>query len=130
MKCRKAFTLIELMIVVVILTILATAAEPMYRSSASRAYESEILASLSMVRTVQRVFKSVNGEYPSSMADLDGTNYPDEYLTAEDFVDMRYVDYDDFAVDGTGSTQWNGYIQGYKYTTVTMSADGFLTREP
>ncbi len=129
MKCSRAFTLIELMIVVVILSILASAASPMYRSSASRAYDTEVVASLSAIRTVQKVFKSARGRYPHSMEELEGTDY-DEYLTPEDFVDMRYVDYDQFHVDGNGATRWNGHIEGYLYSTVTMFADGSVARQP
>ncbi len=52
---RAAFTLVELMIVVVIVAILATVSVPIYRASMKDAKMSEGIAGVGMIHTAARV---------------------------------------------------------------------------
>ena len=128
---RKAFTLIELMIVMIIVAILAAAAVPIYSSLVSRAYEAEVLSALATVRTAQRAYYAENGAYPAAADPITGSvlmsNDP-PYLSSTDFVDLQYVAVADVSVDGSGGSTWSGTISGYSYGTVTMAADGTTSR--
>ena len=123
-RLRAGFTLIELMVVVIIVAILAAAAVPIYRSQVSRAYEAEVITGLAALRTTQRIYRAEFGTYPASKAALEGA----DLISAGDFVDLRYVSYAEFSVDGTGGGVWNGSIPGYDHTSVTMAANGMITR--
>lgn len=123
MRRNKAFTLIELMIVVVIVGILAAAAVPIYRSFTSRAYETEIISGLSTLRTASRTYKAENGSYPADKDALETANM----ISSADFEDMKYVAYDDYTVAGDATTltvTWSGSISGYDNDTVTMDQAG------
>lgn len=60
MRGKKGFTLVELIIVVVIVGILASAAIPMMRANIERARKSEAIAALGAIRTAERLFASQN----------------------------------------------------------------------
>ena len=127
MRGRKAFTLIELMIVVVIVAILAASAYPIYRSVVSRAYEAEVLSGMAVFRTAQRLYRAEYGRY-GTQADLENG----DYLGGEDYQDMKYVDYGDYGFSATAADtytiEWDGDIDGYKYDTVEMDQTGNIAR--
>lgn len=129
MKRRNAFTLIELMIVVVIVAILAASAYPIYRAVVSRAYEAEILSSMSVFRTAQRLYRAEAGNY-GTQANLEER----DFLGGSDFIDMKYVSYGEFSflaqTADTYTIQWDGDIDGYKYDRVTMTQTGTIVRIP
>ncbi len=129
MRTNAAFTLIELMIVVVIVGILAAAAVPIYRSTVTRAYESEIMAGLGTVRRAARVYWAEHDTYPTDIGQL--TNWEGPLLTAESFDDMKYVAFGDFSITGTADAlevTWAGSVQGYRYSTVKITGNGTITR--
>lgn len=65
LRSVDAFTLIELMIVVIIVAILATVQLPMYRGHITAARMSEGIAGAGTIRTAMRVYAaSHNGSYP------------------------------------------------------------------
>jgi len=67
-----AFTLVELMIVVVVVAILAMTAIPIYRSSVSKAKVSEGIAGVGTIRTAFRIYATLHaGNYPT-YAGVDG----------------------------------------------------------
>lgn len=72
-RLRSAFTLVELMIVVVIVAILALVAIPLYQGSVTGAKMSEGIAGCGSIRTALRVYAaSHSGTYPT-LAAADGT---------------------------------------------------------
>jgi prepilin-type N-terminal cleavage/methylation domain-containing protein len=60
---RKAFTLVELMIVVTIVAILALIAIPLYSANTTAAIMSEGVAGAGTIRNAMRVYNSQNGSY-------------------------------------------------------------------
>ena len=93
---RSAFTLIELMIVVVIVAILAMVAIPLYQSSVENARMSEGISGVGTVRTALRVYAAGhNGAYPV-LAAVDGTGLGEINVQASD-LDGKFfaaVDYE------------------------------------
>jgi len=130
---RKAFTLIELMIVVIIVSILAAAAVPMYRSIVSRSYEAEIVSGLSVYRTAERAYRAEHGVY-TDLAGLEGAGL----IASTDFEDMAYVEYGDYTIpssaDDSYTVQWtrpsggSRDVEDYNHATVTMDEDGTIVR--
>ena len=133
---RRAFTLIELMIVVIIVAILAAAAVPIYNSFTSRAYGTEVQTALSTLRTAQRTYKAAHGGYASdkgTSSSDDDTLWGEGYISKSDFEDMKYVEWSQLNVKDPGSdggivAYWEGTIDGYQYKKVDMHADGTLDK--
>jgi type II secretion system protein G len=79
----RAFTLIEILIVVIILGILAAIVIPQFSQASSDAAESSVKSTLQTVRAQLELYKFKNSAYPSSVdalwddahADHDGNNY-------------------------------------------------------
>ncbi len=67
------FTLIELLVVVLIIGILAAGAGPQYRKAVSKAQATQLLISLDAIIKSYRIYNLSNGEFPTSMDDLDLT---------------------------------------------------------
>lgn len=75
---RRGFTLIEILIVVVILSILAAIIVPQFAGASEEAAESSIKSTLKAVRTQIEVYRMYNdGEPPDSLDDL--INNPDRH---------------------------------------------------
>lgn len=72
---RKGFTLIELMIVLMIISILASIAVPNYRSSLIRAREAVLADTLSQFRKTIDDYYADKGKYPDSLNDLVSGGY-------------------------------------------------------
>jgi len=129
MVCKKKwFTLIELMIVLIVLGILVAAAVPIYRSVVGRAYETEILSALGVVRTAQQLYRAQEEAWPADKAALEGQGLLDE----DDFDDMVYLDYSELSVEGGGVSKWTkgagSWPSDLRLTSVTMAVDGSYTR--
>jgi len=74
---ERAFSLIELMIVVAILGILATIAGTAYTRQIQRAHRGEVIADLSNLSLRQKTFLSVSGRYASSAtSESTASTYP------------------------------------------------------
>jgi prepilin-type N-terminal cleavage/methylation domain-containing protein len=70
---KKAFTLIELIIVVVILGILALIALPRYAQLVERSRSAEAFGTMNRLRDVERLYYVVNGEFYAIASDA---NFP------------------------------------------------------
>ena len=62
----QAFTLMELMIVIVIIGVIASFALPQYHKTVERAYEREAIRNLTMVHAAEQVYQVENGTYWNS----------------------------------------------------------------
>jgi len=67
---EKGFTLIELMVVVAIVGILVTLAEPSYRIATIKAKEAALKKDLYVLRDVIDQYRADQGRYPSALSDL------------------------------------------------------------
>lgn len=79
---RKAFTLVELLIVIIIIAVLAAIAIPKFANSSIRSKESALKAELSLLRNAVELFKNDCGCYPATLADMAATTAPANGLDA------------------------------------------------
>ena len=70
---RKAFTLIELLIVVLIIGILSAIAIPMYQGAVDKSHWSTMLPGAKAIKDAEEAIKMTNGAYTDNMANLDVT---------------------------------------------------------
>jgi general secretion pathway protein G len=73
---RAAFTLVELLIVIIIIAVLAAIAIPKFANQSARSKESALRAELSLLRNATEVFKADCGSFPATLADLAATAAP------------------------------------------------------
>jgi len=133
MRARGAFTLIELMIVVVIVAILASSAFPIYRSIATKAYEAEIVSGLGTFRTAERLHRAEHGVYADQAA-LESCGF----IAARDFEHMCYIQYSDYSIssssDDAFTVEWvrpggsGRDVEDYSFSSVTMDQGGTIVR--
>jgi len=76
LKRSRAFTLVELLIVIVVLAVLAAIVIPKFNDSGTRGRESSLRANLKVVRNAVELFKTDTGAYPAALADLAATTAP------------------------------------------------------
>lgn len=68
---RKAFSLVELAVVVIIIGVLAAFGVPRFRDSVERSKASEAFAFLSAIRSAQERYQARSGIYATKLGDLD-----------------------------------------------------------
>ena len=78
------FTLIELIIVVIIISVLAGIVLPSFRGRTEQAKKAAVKAQLSVIGSALELFETDNGFYPSSEQGLDALIKKPEALTADD----------------------------------------------
>ncbi len=76
LKRSRAFTLVELLIVIVVLAVLAAIVIPKFNDSGTRGRESSLRANLKVVRNAVELFKTDTGSYPAALTDLAATTAP------------------------------------------------------
>ena len=98
----QGMTLVELMIVVVIVSILAAVAIPIYQANVKRGKASEADASLGSIRTALRVYYAENAAYPvqASAKRVDSVGVD---MSAADLTG-KYFSIGDYTYTGTTST--------------------------
>jgi general secretion pathway protein G len=74
-KNRKGFTLLELMIVIAIVGILASLAQPMFKTAVLKSREAALKEDLFNIRNVMDQYYADNGKYPDSLNDLVDKGY-------------------------------------------------------
>ncbi len=73
---HAAFTLVELLIVIIIIAVLAAIAIPKFANQSVRSKESALKAELSLLRNAVELFKNDCGSFPAALADLAGSSAP------------------------------------------------------
>ena len=63
LKKQTAFTLVELMIVVIIIAIIAAFAIPNYSKSVERAYQRDAIANLTTLHGANQIYRAQNGSF-------------------------------------------------------------------
>jgi len=96
---RKGFTLLELMIVLAIISILATMAQPMFKTYVMRSKEAALKEDLFNLRNVLDQYYADNGKYPDSLDDLVAKGYirsiPSDPITGTNDWRPQYFTSDD-----------------------------------
>ncbi len=82
LKPRSAFTLVELLIVIVILAVLAAIAIPRFMNSGQRSKDASLKSDLQLVRNAVQLFQIDNGAYPASLDALTNSSAPASGLDA------------------------------------------------
>ncbi len=72
---ERGYTLLELMIVVTIVAILATLAEPVWQESVTKAREASLKQTLFTVRDVLDQYRADHGKYPQAMVEVVSAGY-------------------------------------------------------
>jgi len=70
-KTKKAFTLIELMIVVAIIAFLASIAIPRYFKYYAKAQQAEVSMILASLHTAQEIYRAEHGKYSKNLQKID-----------------------------------------------------------
>src|SRR5688572_341440 len=74
-KPLRAFTLIELLLVLVILAVLASVAIPIYAGQVEKARRDATIAEISHIKSALATFEVDNGRYPTTEEGLDALVY-------------------------------------------------------
>ena len=86
-KSQSAFTLVEMMIVVVIIALLAAIAIPNMLRSRQQAQEAAAQANLKLIASALENYAAINSVYPTGTTVLMGTTPP--YLSADYFTGVH-----------------------------------------
>ena len=108
---NRAFTLIELLIVVAIIAILAAIAVPNYLEAQTRAKISRVKADMRTVATALETYAIDNGKYPF---DVDSRGWP-HYLTDVMTTPISYLTTANSLLDQFRMDQANTFARRYRY---------------
>lgn len=129
LKGRKGFTLLELMIVIAIIGILATIAQPMFKTAVKKSREAALKEDLFNIRNVLDQYYANNGKYPGSLNDLVDKGYmrsiPVDPITgSSDSWKLEYF------TDDSGGDSGSGNDSGGIYDIHSGSGDTGLNGKP
>ncbi|MGI9260539.1 MAG: type IV pilin protein [Woeseiaceae bacterium] len=130
MQIRKhmhGITLIELMIVVVIVSILATVAFPNYQEYVARAKRNEARSALLQIATNQERFYLNNNTFTEDMTALGFTEDPSPTPTGYYVIDVTAADASNFTAT---ATYQRGGKEATKCETFTIDGRGAKTSDP
>ena len=112
-KLRRAFSLVELVVVVLIVGILAAVAAPKMFDTSTKARESATKASLGVVRNAIELYYSDKGAYPTlvQLTDMSGANGMKNYIKGP-FPVSAYGNKTATVLDGTAAqpTPTTGWV--------------------
>jgi len=112
-QLKKAFTLVELMVVVAIIGILATVVVVNVVGQTYEAKKAKVKADFSSIKTAIRMYKIDNGRYPRQL---------DELLQQNSKGKGPWIE--EMAQDPWGNDYVYEYRSGSKYQIVSYGADG------
>jgi prepilin-type N-terminal cleavage/methylation domain-containing protein len=119
---QKAFTLVELAIVIVIVGVLASFGVPRFRDAVERSKAGESLNYLSAVRAAQERYHAREGTYASDLADLDVSIPAPKYFSVGT---VAAGSTDDIESSWTLTLTRVGASAGYGVYTVAFTELGF-----
>lgn len=130
---RKAFTLVEILIVVVILGILASIVVPKFTNAVEQSSETATLDQLEKVRRAVSVYFVRNGSSYPSIAEGDGTwgeLIPDYMRNPPVNAWVRPENSKKIVIGNAADTAWQGdYAWVYDPTTGNVYAGGFNAQD-
>ena len=123
----KAFTLLELLIVVIIIAVLVAIAAPSYYNAVEKAKDAEAKGALSELRKVCIAYMSVHGSYPDTLSngdtiavDMDGDGAAEITVAVPESSNFSYSkasgDSSPIQADGSG-TDWQIDLDTGKVST-------------
>jgi type II secretion system protein G len=117
LSIKRAFTLVELLIVIIIIAVLAAIAIPKFANSSQRSKDAALHADLKLYRNALELYKADTGAYPTTLADLAATTAP-----------ANGVDATSGASKAIASTDWKGpYLQAVETDPENGAAFGYST---
>jgi len=127
---EKAFTIIELMIVVSIIVFLASMVIPRYINYYTKAQQAEVAVNLASLHTAQQVYWASHGEYTTELGGPNGIWQPEGYKGGGKQENFYYTY--GFNVPGAkeGVHYFTGKLQTPKESLgqTQISKDGFIAK--
>lgn len=132
---QNAFTLVELLIVIIIIAVLAAIAIPKFSNSTTRSKESALRSNLKLVRNAVELFRADTGLFPKTLSALSETSMTTTQgydstatLTNINSADWRgpYLQAVPLDIDGTSSFTY-GTTVATGLGSVKSSVTGYTT---
>jgi len=129
---RRAFTLVELLIVIVVIAVLAAIAIPKIMSSTRRSHETHLRSKLRAIRVAVERVRADTGLLPKDLGQLDNSAAPNQLRNSEGNLvsppsgswNGPYIDPTTLGVDPSDSTKLKDPVCG---GTFGYSLDGRVT---
>ena len=134
MRGRRAFTLVELMVVVVIVGILAAVAVPLFSGNISAAKFTEAVSAAGTIRQELALYKAEKGSYPTVASGTEPNGWDLNVTNAD--LGTKYFDHDDYDLVSTatsflivvtgGGSRADAPASG---TSISLDQNGVLTKD-